>query len=120
MASMIYHRMCGSSTYILAGDAFNILSTVGISSKGLQIAISELSPKPDGFEPQFYCKECARVVPTVELICLCSHCGRRLSIPESYILTKSGGIYCKEDVEELASNPKQIIPLSKIIEKAYV
>jgi hypothetical protein len=117
---MIYHRACGSSAYVIATEAFRILSTVGISSKGLVLSIIDIKTKTSDFQPEFYCVNCERKVSVAELACSCSHCGNIITIEQSYLLTKCGGIYCLEHATELSNNPRQIIPMAKIVEKASI
>ena len=125
---MLYHynkktmeNSCMGYLEIDVAKFINLIGTVTLSPQGFIVDKVRLenrtsSPKSEIKEPVFICRECDKEVPTEEIGIECHHCYVILKYDKLFFLEGSGGIFCKERLDDLdEADELKIIPLEAVI-----
>ncbi len=75
--SMIIHNRCGSPIYLDLNNVVSVVTTFGITARGLNVGMGDLIVRETTFTPIFYCNTCHTQVPISDLEVPCFFCGIR-------------------------------------------
>jgi len=81
-------RVFGKPVFIKGGKAR--ITTIKIED------IFKLDESIKSVEMKFYCRNCQECIPIEEVVVECTHCYKHFPVNEIYILTGTGGYYCKK------------------------
>jgi hypothetical protein len=114
------HKVCSTPLQGDLSSKFKFRVYFSVTRQGLKLGISEIGVSEEDAPltfSEFYCPTCKVTVPKEDIVIICSHCAKPLTIEEAQIPGNGGGVYCEEHITLFSSDSEGSIPLSTIFNK---